>query len=126
MMLNKIQKNFYSRLTPIFIGLSILILLFFLPENLFVSNISQCLHKQLFGFDCPGCGLTRAIYYLIHLEYRRALNFNVTVVFVLPLMIGETLYRLCPIELIKKARYFLYLTFSFSLLVLYCIRIYHH
>ncbi|TAI49348.1 DUF2752 domain-containing protein [Flagellimonas allohymeniacidonis] len=31
-----------------------------------------CLNKQLFGLDCPGCGLQRSLYFLLHGEFMAA------------------------------------------------------
>lgn len=31
-----------------------------------------CLHKKLFGFDCPGCGGQRALVFLLQGEFTKA------------------------------------------------------
>ena len=35
-----------------------------------VPNI--CFVKKLFGFDCPGCGITRSIVHVVHLDWAGA------------------------------------------------------
>ncbi|NBU91377.1 MAG: DUF2752 domain-containing protein [Flavobacteriia bacterium] len=43
-----------------------------------------CLWKSVFGFSCPGCGLTRAAISLIQLDFYRALAYNPLIFIVLP------------------------------------------
>ncbi|WP_241665668.1 DUF2752 domain-containing protein [Prescottella subtropica] len=38
--------------------------------------IPACPTKTLFGIDCPGCGGTRMLYSLLHLDISAALRFN--------------------------------------------------
>jgi hypothetical protein len=50
--------------------------LYFLPANYFDSGNSLCLYKNVFDFDCPGCGLTRGIMHLLHLDFTSAWDFS--------------------------------------------------
>lgn len=36
----------------------------------------QCTFRQLTGFDCPGCGTTRALHALLHGRFAEAFRFN--------------------------------------------------
>jgi hypothetical protein len=36
----------------------------------------QCFFKQVTGFDCPGCGSTRALHALLHGRVAEAFRFN--------------------------------------------------
>jgi len=68
--------------------------LFCLPENVIYGEnrmFGFCLHKLLIGFDCPGCGMTRAIYSFIHLDFLKAIEFNVSIVLFIPLILLYTL-----------------------------------
>ena len=57
-----------------------LLTVYFLPtEFLFHNPTSFCIHKNLLHFDCPGCGMTRALYSLLHGQFRQALLFNIAV-----------------------------------------------
>ena len=47
-----------------------------LPADFFDSGESLCLSKVLAGIECYGCGMTRAIMHLIHLEFEAAYQFN--------------------------------------------------
>jgi hypothetical protein len=106
-----------------------IIILYFLPETLFMTGLNEysyCLHKQIFGFNCPGCGLTRATYYFLHLEYQKAFSLNPSVVFAFPTIVSELSYQIKQNERLRKIRFILYLLFCNSLLILYLIRIFNH
>jgi hypothetical protein len=52
------------------------IVLLLLPSDYFDSGETVCLSVRLFDMECWGCGLTRAIMHLIHLEFVEAYYFN--------------------------------------------------
>jgi len=60
--------------------------LYFFPYNVMFNGRSICLFKTFFGFECPGCGLTRAAWLLIHLEFSGAFAMNKLIVIVFPLI----------------------------------------
>lgn len=35
-----------------------------------------CISRRLYGFDCPGCGLTRSFISMSHGEFQKAFSFN--------------------------------------------------
>ena len=35
-----------------------------------------CIWRYLTGFPCPGCGITRALFAALHLDFRLALSYN--------------------------------------------------
>jgi hypothetical protein len=109
--------------------LSSLLLLCLMPEKDFISSLddfSYSLHRQLFGFSCPGCGLTRATYYLIHLNFTKSLNLNPTVIFIPAIFFGEAFNIFRKDNLARKLRYIIYALFCSSLLLLYLTRILNH
>lgn len=64
-------------------GLSNIVLLcglltvYLLPADfLFNNSTTYCLHKTLFHFDCPGCGMTRALHSFLHGHFRQAISYN--------------------------------------------------
>lgn len=118
-------RRFYINL----IGVGALLVLYFLPESHFSSNLNEhsyCLHKQLTGIDCPGCGFTRATYYFLHLEFKSALKLNCCVVFLYPILLAEIAVQIMPAAWVRKARLVIYLCFCISLLLLYLFRIFNH
>jgi hypothetical protein len=54
----------------------------FNPEN--VIFFPKCIFKTITGFDCPGCGIQRAIHYLLNLEFGNAFRANAFFVLVIP------------------------------------------
>ena len=49
---------------------------YFLPESIIFGKSSTCLIKNFSDFDCPGCGMSRAVWCILHGEYAEALNYN--------------------------------------------------
>lgn len=43
-----------------------------------------CLHLYLFGFQCPLCGMTRAVHQFTHLQIASAIHYNVVVALLPP------------------------------------------
>lgn len=61
--------------------------LFILPSDYFDKGQSVCLSILFFNQECYGCGMTKAIQHLIHLEFDIAYGFNRLSFIVLPLLI---------------------------------------
>lgn len=80
------NKNQVIRLIILIILLAIVS---FIPYKiLFDETKSVCIHNYLFGFQCPLCGMTRAVYQTMHLQFASAFNYNV-VVALLPLYLAS-------------------------------------
>jgi hypothetical protein len=75
------SKNQLIRISVISLALLVLILIHF--EQLSKSH-SVCIHYYLLGFQCPLCGMTRAVHLFMHLQFVSALQYN-AVVALLPL-----------------------------------------
>ena len=70
------------RITFIFV---LLVIVEFIPNTiLFDETYTICIHRYLFGFECPFCGMTRAVYQITHLQFASAVSYN-AVVTLLPL-----------------------------------------
>lgn len=79
----------------IFIILSIaFISLLLLPANYFDTGRATCVSVLLFDVECYGCGMTRAIQHLIHLDFQSAWTYNKLSFLVFPLAIGMILWEL--------------------------------
>jgi hypothetical protein len=61
-------------------------LLYFYPKSLLDNGIELCLSKNLFGKECIGCGMTRAIIKILHFDFKAAYDLNYRVVIVFPLL----------------------------------------
>lgn len=69
----------------VFMYLSLPPMFFFLPWSL-IEGMPLCLFKGLLGVECPGCGMTRAVYHAVHGNIPVALSFNRAVLVVLPIV----------------------------------------
>lgn len=67
--------------------LAIPVVLFLLPANYFDTGESLCLSRRLLDMECLGCGLTRGIQHLIHLDFAKAWEYNKLSFVVLPAII---------------------------------------
>lgn len=67
--------------------LGIPIVLIALPADFFDEGDSVCLSVVLLNQECPGCGMTRGVQHLLHLDFMSAANFNKLSFVVLPLLI---------------------------------------
>jgi hypothetical protein len=57
-----------------------------IPTSFFESGHSICIIKNVFGVECPGCGMTRAISSVFHGNLVGAFQYNKLVVIVFPLL----------------------------------------
>ena len=62
------------------------VLIFYHFYNIYNIGI-PCIFKTITGYDCPGCGLTRANGEVIKFNFKKALEYNSSVFIVLPLLI---------------------------------------
>ena len=81
----KLERNSYNQLSSVVIVV-MPILLYFIPIEWLNKQPTICLFKNIFGFDCYGCGITRAIISGVQLNFQSALEYNQMVVIVLPLL----------------------------------------
>lgn len=79
-----------SGATPILIGLCFLggvgYTLASDPTNASAADSPTCIVKLTTGFDCPGCGGTRAFYYLLHGNVPAAARSHIFAVFAAPFL----------------------------------------
>jgi hypothetical protein len=62
------------------------LVLLLLPADFFDQGQSMCLSKLVAGIECYGCGMTRAIMHLIHLDFAAAAGFNKLCFIVFPVL----------------------------------------
>lgn len=71
--------------------LCLLLLLPFLLSILSLDELegkrSICLFKNLFGIECYGCGITKAIIASVQFDFVRAFEYNKLVIIVVPLIV---------------------------------------
>ena len=65
--------------------LAVPVALLAVPTSALDAAPTLCLWRRLFGIECWGCGITRAVSSAFHGEWARAWQYNRLVVVVLPL-----------------------------------------
>jgi len=69
------------------IGLCIIpFALYFVPLNYLKKQNTICLFKNLFDFECWGCGITKAVISTVQFQFADAFTYNKLVVVVFPLL----------------------------------------
>ena len=103
------------------------LLFYMLPESFFNSTLaeSNCLHQIWFSKPCPGCGITRAVYYFIHLDFSRAIAYNPSIILLISTVSLEVVFRLKQTSRIKQTRFLFYVLFCISLFITYFLRMIH-
>jgi hypothetical protein len=72
------------------------LVLWLLPADFFDQGLVVCPSRVLFDLECFGCGMTRAVMYLHHLDIDQAVYFNPGVLLVYPALVmvwGRWVYR---------------------------------
>jgi hypothetical protein len=62
-------------------------ILYFIPLDWLNKQHTICLIKNIFGIECPGCGMTRAVISAVQLDFDKAIEYNKIVIIVLPIFI---------------------------------------
>ena len=63
------------------------VVLFYIPLDWLNKQHTICLVKNIFGVNCFGCGITRAVISGIQLDFDKSFEYNKMVIIVLPLLI---------------------------------------
>lgn len=88
--------NFYTIKKYILITLyfSVPVVLYMIPLDWLNKQHTICLVKNIFGVNCFGCGITRAVISGLQLDLIKAIEYNKMVVIVLPMLIYVWFTRL--------------------------------
>lgn len=63
------------------------IIIYVIPVSNIEKNPVPCISRMLFDIECRGCGITRATINLIHFNINKAIEYNSSVLIVLPILI---------------------------------------
>ncbi len=114
---NKISKKKRHTLHSLGVGFVFFVLLYIITK---IFSISLCPVKNIFGFSCFGCGLTRGFISILELDFKMAVEYNVLSI---PIFAGICLYFMCGVidiifnknyikkiekQLVKKYMYIIY------------------
>ena len=80
---------------------------------LVILGIYKCPFKYVFGISCPTCGITRAVFYALHLNFNRAFYYHLAWPFV---MIGFIVYILIVFGFLKFNEKYLYVMYIIGFL----------
>lgn len=62
-------------------------LLYFVSLDNLDGKSSICLIKNIFGVECWGCGITKAVIAAIQFDFARAYHYNKLIIIVMPLIV---------------------------------------
>lgn len=80
----KIKKSIlYFRIIRILLYTITIIALIVIPLE-YIQGRSFCIFYNAFSIKCPGCGLTRAFFNMVHLNITAAINYNKLIIFIFP------------------------------------------
>lgn len=87
--INHKDLSIFKNKPRFFIILLIIILgaVYFVFDPLKSSFFPSCPFKSFTGLDCPGCGSQRAIHELMHLNFKKAFEYNALLVLSVPYLL---------------------------------------
>ncbi|MCF8342397.1 MAG: DUF2752 domain-containing protein [Chitinophagaceae bacterium] len=100
--------------------------IYLMPERLFASpfgNTDLCMLRQLFDIPCPGCGMTRSFYYLLHADIDKCLYYNRSGILLAPVILIEIIRKVWKKTILESIRSYLHLFFLLILLTNYVIKL---
>jgi len=95
-----------------------LIVMYFIPQNFIFNGPIYCPIKKIIGIECPTCGMTRAIYLLLHGNIKQSLEFNLLGLIV-TLMLFVWSIDIFPIISVRWKRFLSY-SQTGLIIMLYC------
>jgi len=120
--MEKIPSHHKDRIVLIIIILAgSVFIYFFMPWiNL---HPDACIHRKITGIGCPLCGMTHAVYELLHFRFWNAFQYNQAIPFMIVWFGMECLILINPSQLILKMRKASLILFLASLGLVYAFRI---
>jgi len=80
--------NVALRAGCVLLGIAVLLTLAIVPTEVLARGPTICVWKNLFGIDCPTCGMTRAFSSILHGKLIHAIGYNKLVVVFFPVYCG--------------------------------------
>lgn len=81
------QKEILSKSIKLLILVLIPVVLYAIPLESICNGNTICVFTNIFGVECWGCGITRAIFSALHFRFYDAWEYNPFFVVVLPLLL---------------------------------------
>ncbi len=73
-------------------GILFLIFLAYYVINRLTGLYIPCVFRLLTGYQCPGCGVTRMLFSILHFQFEDAFHYNPLVFIYLPFIIAYYIY----------------------------------
>lgn len=84
-----------------------------------LTHISiPCFFKLISGFECPGCGITRCLFSILELDFKKAFNYNQLVFIMLPFFTIYYIYKTYMYIVNKKEKIIISDSFRILLLII--------
>ena len=77
----------------LFISVLFFSFLYYKIYNIYHIGI-PCIFYKLTGLYCPGCGITRAFFSLMQLDFKRAIHNNLLIIIVVPFLLYYLIIKL--------------------------------
>jgi hypothetical protein len=104
-------------------GIAVLVITFLPHKLLFDENSIVCLHYYFLGIQCPFCGMTRAIYELMHFRILSAISYHFVVLFFPVYFIMDIITFFNPRKELITLRKLVFVLILAGFLVIYLFRI---
>ncbi len=122
-----IRQNISARDLSTVLLMSGLLIVYFLPTDFLFNNpTSFCIHKNLLRFDCPGCGMTRALHCLLHGHFKQAIFYNIGIILLAFFIAQQLFYYFIPANFNKTLTNVLVFILSTTLLTQYIFKVINH
>lgn len=90
-----------------------------------VAFLYKCPYDYLFGISCPGCGMTRACFALLKLDFKLALYYHPLCVLMPILAIGFLLDKFNFIKIEEKYKKLILAIICLLFIFVYILRMFH-
>lgn len=80
------QKEILLKSIKLLVTVLIPVVLYAIPLESICNGNTICIFTNIFGVECWGCGITRAIFSVLHFHFYDAWEYNPLFVVVLPLL----------------------------------------
>lgn len=90
-------KNIFLKIFVCFsvvaVAVYALVFLYYHDPNLPNSPTPDCLFRKITSLQCPGCGMTRAVYAFLHLNIKEGFFQNIYAAVLMPIVLLSLVFR---------------------------------
>jgi hypothetical protein len=77
-----------KQVIKILLVFTVVLIFYNIPKKYLGDTYPICLYRLILGKECLGCGTTRAIWSILHFNFKEAMEYNKLIVVICPLLIG--------------------------------------